>query len=148
VTRPSLAARVLLGLYSVFLALAVFSPTSDRQTRAVGRFGQVLALLHPPAGWITFERLEVLSNLLLIVPFTFLLTLVLPRPSWRDWTAYAFLAASFVELVQALVLPSRHASYSDVVANTAGALVGAALAAGLVRLVRPMLRSEETVASQ
>lgn len=145
-TRPTWVLRGLIVLYAAFLALALFSPTSDRQVVAVDRFGRVLAALHAPSVLLHFERLEVLSNLLLVVPLTFLATLAFARPSWRDWTAYAFLAASLVELIQGLLLPSRQAAYSDVVANTAGAFVGAVLGAALLHLARPMLRSRRSTA--
>jgi VanZ family protein len=45
-----------------------------------------------------------------------------------------------VEVLQGLVLPGRQAAYSDVVANTAGILVGAVL----YRAIRPMLRHRRT----
>ena len=50
-----------------------------------------------------------------------------PRPTWRDWTAVGFAASFVVEVAQALVLDTRAATHSDVVANTLGILVGALL---------------------
>jgi VanZ family protein len=61
-----------------------------------------------------------------------------PSYSWRDWTALAFLGAVCVEVTQAVLLSGRQATFSDVVANTAGALVGAVL----IQMVRPMLRTK------
>jgi VanZ family protein len=55
---------------------------------------------------------------------------VRPSYSWRDWTAFGFCLACLVELLQGLLLPGRHASFSDVVANTLGALLGALLGFG------------------
>ena len=70
-----------------------------------------------------------------------LASVIRPGPSWRDWTALGFIVALTVEVVQGLVLPERQMAFSDVVANTAGALVGASV----VSLIRPMLRSKTTV---
>jgi VanZ family protein len=53
-----------------------------------------------------------------------------------EWTAIGFLAAMFVELFQAFVLPGRTATFSDIVANTLGALLGALA----VRLLLPRKR--------
>ena len=69
--------------------------------------------------------MEFLCNVVLLVPFAVLGSLVLPRWSWQDWTAWGFLLAGAVELTQGLVLSGRDASYADVVANTLGALLGA-----------------------
>ncbi|MBZ5738494.1 VanZ family protein [Nocardioides sp. GBK3QG-3] len=72
----------------------------------------------------TQVRAEFLSNVLILVPVSLLGSLVWPRTTWRDWTAFGFLLAGAVELTQGLLLPHRMASYSDVVANTLGCLVG------------------------
>ena len=47
-----------------------------------------------------------------------------------------FVIASGVELTQGLLLTDRTASYEDIVANTLGALLGAALVAVVRRLDR------------
>src|SRR5689334_10411358 len=91
-------ARILLGIYSVLLALALFSPTSDQQSNAVVHLGSLLSSLGVPAKFVTFPRLEVLMNAAIIAPFTFLSTLAWPSWSWRDWTAVGFLGAVAVEL--------------------------------------------------
>lgn len=59
-----------------------------------------------------------------------------PALSWQDWTALGFVVAVGVDLTKGLVLPDRHTAFSDVVANTAGALIGASL----IVVLRPMLR--------
>ena len=135
-------ARILLALYSIFLAVALFSPTSSAQSAAVLWLQGHLGLL--PAGWGTYERLEVLMNAAIVAPVPVLGGLVWPSLSWRDWTALAFLAAVCVETVQALLLPGRQATFSDVVANTAGALAGAVL----IAVIRPMLRTQVQTRTQ
>jgi glycopeptide antibiotics resistance protein len=120
-------ARWLLGGYSVFLAFALFSPTSEKQSGAVSWLGRLLVDLGVSPSVASFARLEVLTNAAIIVPLSFLGSLVLTRWRWKDWTAWAFVGAVSVELIQGLLLPGRAASFSDVVANTAGALLGSLL---------------------
>ncbi len=86
-----------------------------------------------PDSWVDFTRVEVLMNAVIIAPLSFLGSRVWPRLRWQDWTAYAFVGATTVELVQGLLLPGRQASFSDIVANTFGALLGALLARRLLR---------------
>ena len=134
-------ARILLGIYSVLLALALFSPTSHLQSSAVAHLGAVLARHGVPATLVTYSRLEVLMNAAIIAPFTFLASLSWPSWSWRDWTAAGFIGAVTVELAQGLFLPGRQAAFSDIVANTAGALAGAVVGALVLATIRPMLRT-------
>ena len=135
-------ARILLGVYAVLLALALFSPSSQVQSSAVVHLSSVLSSLGFPAKFVTYPRLEVLMNAAIVAPLTFLASLSWPSWSWRDWTAAGFLVAVAVELAQGLLLPGRQAAFSDIVANTAGALAGALVGALVVALVRPMLRTK------
>ena len=130
-------ARILLAVYSALLAIALFSPSSEHQSSAVAHLGSVLSSMGMPSRLVTYPRLEVVMNAAIIAPVTFLGSLSFPSWSWRDWTAAGFLVAVVVELAQGLLLPDREATFSDIVANTMGALVGALV----VALVRPMLRT-------
>ena len=131
------AARILLAVYSVLLALALFSPLSQQQSSAVAHLGSLLDSLGAPSRLVTFPRLEVVMNAAIVAPVTLLGSLSWPSWSWRDWTAAGFVAAVAVELAQGLLLPDRQAAFSDIVANTIGAMVGAVV----VALLRPMLRT-------
>ena len=130
-------ARILLAVYSALLAIALFSPSSEHQSSAVAHLGSVLSSMGVPSRLVTYPRLEVVMNAAIVAPVTFLGSLSFPSWSWRDWTAAGFLVAVVVELAQGLLLPDREATFSDIVANTVGALVGALV----VALVRPMLRT-------
>lgn len=135
--RP--AAWLLLA-YSVLLAVALLAPTSSVQSHMVMWSSRELRGLGVPWRWVVFQRMEVIMNALIIAPVTFLGSIWRPRLSWRDWTAGGFVLSSLVELAQAFLLPHRDPQMSDVVANTAGALLGALVAAGVfavARLVRP-----------
>ena len=122
---------MLLAIYCLGLLFVLFSPSSDRQAAAVVWLGHVLSHLGAPDKFVVFSRLEILLNVAIVAPVTFLATFVRPPYSWRDWTAYGFCLACAVELLQGLLLPARHAQFSDVVANTLGALLGALVGAGL-----------------
>ncbi len=83
------------------------------------------------------DRMEVVLNVAAFVPLSLLGTLLWSRSTWRDWTALAFALSFLVEVVQAVVLSARSATYSDVVANTLGGLVGAVLGGLLARVLDP-----------
>ena len=82
---------------------------------------------------VTGSRVEMGLNALMVVPLTFLATLVFAHVRWQDWAAYGFLGACLVELVQGLALPGRSATSVDVVANTLGGVVGAVAGAVMAR---------------
>ena len=134
---------LLLTLYLALLAVALFSPSSEQQSNAVVWLEGLLRVFGAPHRLTSYDRLEVVMNAVIVAPATFLASMVVPRFGWRDWTCFGFVAALTVEAAQGLLLPGRQASFSDVVANTAGALIGSALFAGLRYLAgsRSMLRT-------
>ena len=136
-------AALLLASYLVLLAVALFSPSSEQQSNAVVWLEGLLRILGAPPRLASYDRLEVVMNAVIVAPATFLASMVVPRFGWRDWTCFGFVASMAVEGVQALLLPGRQGSFSDVVANTAGALIGSALFAVLRYLAgsRSMLRT-------
>jgi VanZ family protein len=75
-------------------------------------------------------------NAAIVAPVSLLGSMAFPQVGWRAWTAYGFVAAVLIETIQGVLLPARSASFSDVVANTAGMLAGAVL----FLAIRPMLR--------
>lgn len=126
-------ASVLLAVYALALLVALLSPTSTVQSSLVLDLVKVVDLVLPDT-WVTFDRAEVVMNAAIIAPLTFLGALTFPRTRWQDWTAYGFLGAVVVELVQGLFLPARVASWSDIVANGLGSVLGAVLATILMRI--------------
>ncbi|RUR01433.1 VanZ family protein [Labedella endophytica] len=76
---------------------------------------------------ITFEAIEFTANIVMFVPFGLFLALSLPRWMW-PWAIVLGLAFTLlIEFLQAAFLPERFPTVSDLIANTAGALIGGAL---------------------
>lgn len=133
--RVRRALLIALGAYVVLLAIALLAPTSGTQSEMASWLCDLGRSVGFDAGTATQPRAEFLCNALILAPVSALGSLAWPRTDWRDWTAWTFLAAGLVELIQGAVLSGRTASYADVVANTLGGLAGA-FAVALVRRVR------------
>lgn len=65
------------------------------------------------------------ANILLFVPLGALLVALAPRMGWLGATALAALFSIAIEVAQTLARPERTGTSDDVVANTAGAALGA-----------------------
>lgn len=87
--------------------------------------------------WITFDRLEFAANVAMFVPFGVFVVLWFGVRGW--WLAPVLGAATSVviEALQWLFLDTRVADPRDVVANTAGAVVGMLLMLLLAFLLSP-----------
>lgn len=118
--------RAAFAAYLVALALVVFLPSKEAST-VTGFVGII-------AGWLAALGLpyqeaavtvEFVSNVIMFVPFGGLVRWLWPD-SWNWWRILLLGAASstFIELTQ-LLIPGRVTAVSDVIANTAGALIGA-----------------------
>lgn len=120
---------VLGGAYFVALAVTLFWPFPvDRPIdSALTQFINLLYGYGLPQWFIGYRKIEFAANILLFVPFGIILVLRLHRRLW--WLAIVIAAAvsGAVELAQALFLPERVPAWSDIVANTSGALIGAML---------------------
>lgn len=114
--------------YLIVLALVVFLPArqAGQVTGIVGWAADQLALLGVPRE-PTAVVLEFLANIVLFVPFGGLVALAFPGTRWVTVLLVGCLVSTGIELVQ-LAIPSRVATVSDVIANTAGTGVGLLLA--------------------
>lgn len=127
---------VLLVLYAGVVLVITMWPNQPDQGYAsvVERF---LGLLHRNGvpEWFSFGELEFTANIAMFVPLGFLLALTLPHRA--SWLAFLLLPAfsGMIEFIQGQYLPQRFATVSDVVANTLGGYIGAALAGGLRAVV-------------
>lgn len=112
-------AAVVLAVYVAVLAVLTLWPTSVASPllRPVQGFGPVQAL-------VTYGRAEFLANIALFAPLGLLLSLILPSRLRYAVMPVGFLASVVIEGVQAVALPDRVPSVTDIVANTAGTCVG------------------------
>lgn len=124
---------VALTVYLLVLLFALLTPSAATPSSSVSWVAEVLRSLGAPERVLIPDRVEFLCNVAILVPATALGSLLWRAPSWRDWTAYGFVFAGTIEVVQGLLLPQRSATYVDVVANTLGALLGAMLVAAARR---------------
>ena len=138
------AALVALAVYVVALAVALLAPTSGTQSEMASWVVDLGRALGFDAQTATQARAEFLCNAAILAPVSALGSIMWPRTTWRDWTAWTFVAAGLVEATQGLVLDRRTASYADIVANTLGGLLGASIVAVLRRWpTRAMHRRRE-----
>jgi glycopeptide antibiotics resistance protein len=117
-------------LYLGFVGWVTLTPASSAPTNSE-LILRVLARLqqYDDFAWLTYDRAEFLANIALFVPVgVFLLLLVGTRFWWVAGLA-AFLMTSAIETVQRTI-PGRVPDERDILANTAGALIG--IVVGLV----------------
>lgn len=130
-TARKVAVRVLATLTLVVVfAIGYWPVPVDRGVRSL--LGSVLDRLAAAGapGWVDYAHLEFGANIVMFVPLGVLIALLLPR--WEWWLAPIIgLALSLtIEFGQALLLPERFATPLDVLANTAGATIGALVVTG------------------
>jgi glycopeptide antibiotics resistance protein len=125
--RRGQAAALLLA-YVTLIGLITLTPESVDRGVYPRLMRGVLFLQHHGLPGFRYSMIEEVANVGLFVPLGMLGVLAFGTPRW--WLAVlagTALSAS-VELAQALFLPARVASVTDVAANGAGALVGATTA--------------------
>ena len=123
--------------YLGLLAVVLLGPSTRPGDRGIELGVRVLLRVGVPDALVTPERVEALLNVALLAPLSAFGLLLWPGSNWRDWTAYGFVVALVAETWQGLVFAARTATFSDVVANTAGALVGAVVVSALRLALRP-----------
>ncbi|WP_209324480.1 VanZ family protein [Brevibacterium renqingii] len=124
------APLVLLIFYTIFIGLVTLTPR-QLDTSPESFIGRLLAFLasHRLTQWLSYERVEMLANVGMFVPFGLLLALHLGRKRW--WWGWVIGSAfsGVIEGVQGTVFTqTRFATLSDFVTNTIGAGLGAVLA--------------------
>ena len=124
------APLVLLIFYTIFIGLVTLTPR-QLDTSPGSFIGRLLNFLasHRMTQWLTYERVEMLANVGMFVPFGLLLALHLGRKRW--WWGWLIGSAfsGIIEGVQGTVFTqTRFATLSDFITNTIGAGIGAGLA--------------------
>lgn len=125
-------------LWVVVVAFVVLWPLPvDRHGGALLRRALNLLQRHGLPGWFDYQLVEFAANALMFVPLGLFFFILAPG-GWR-WLgpAVGFALSVLIEAIQLTALPHRVASPWDVVANTLGAVVGAAAAWGLLRSRHP-----------
>lgn len=131
--RGRLLVAVAFGAYLLALVFMLLVPFGEVPGEGLNRLALIAQDLGAPDALLTPTRFEFIANVLVFVPVTAVLSWFFPGVRWSDWAAYGFIGSFGVEAVQAVVLPERSAVFSDVVANTAGSLIGAVIAAVYLR---------------
>lgn len=116
-----------LGLYLSAVLLVVLLPVgySDIVVAIGDVLHQRLGLVGFGYGWVEFA-----GNVVMAMPIGFFLAAMLRR--FWPVVGLALVASVAIELLQ-LIIPSRTASVRDVLANTAGAAIGAAVGSMVTR---------------
>lgn len=122
--------------YLVVLTFIAFWPTPvDRD--AQGTINSLLHWLHAhgaPA-WVRYKVIEFGANIALFVPVGLFVGILAGAQRWWLGILAGFAASCVIEAGQLAFLPLRFATVYDVVSNTTGALIGAALALIALRLM-------------
>ena len=92
-----------------------------------------------PSGF-NWASVEWVANILVFIPVTLLLALLLPLRRWYLAAIAGVLLSVAIEATQHWFLPGRDASVRDLVTNSIGSVVGAALVAGFA-LIRAKRRN-------
>ena len=127
--RPPRALLVGSALYLSVLAVIAMWPTHVDSgidvvnTTAVGRW--LLAQNLTPGE--AYDLIQFSANVLLYLPLGALAMLAATRTRWWHAVILALAVSTIFELLQAVLRPGRTADPSDVIANTLGAAVGAAM---------------------
>jgi glycopeptide antibiotics resistance protein len=124
-----------LTAYAAALVVVLLNPSPVVGNGVIDAAVSVGQQLHLPEPLVMRSRIEFGLNVLAFVPLALLASLLRPAVSVSTWIAAGFGGSLLVEAFQAL-LPDRHATHADVVANTLGAALGAMLAWALRRAVR------------
>lgn len=122
-------ARALTVMYVLVLALIAFWPTPVD----AGAHDSLTSLLgwlhaHGAPGWLRYTRVEFLANVALFLPVGLLVVILTGAKRWWLGVLAGLATSCAIELGQSVLLPARFATLDDVVANTAGAAVGALVA--------------------
>ncbi|TFD17270.1 VanZ family protein [Cryobacterium sp. TMT1-21] len=129
-----------LGLaYLVALLLIAFWPTPvdrDAHDFLLATLGWLQG--HGAPGWVRYDLVEFMANVVLFVPVGMIVVILAGSRRWWLAVLAGFAASCTIELGQLIFLPARFATLSDVVANTAGAAVGAVLALMLLPLLQAL----------
>jgi VanZ family protein len=122
-----------------FIALAVLTLTPSRVEESLPNLLDLVLGTAHRLGWdsLDFTRLEIIANVLVFVPVGIFAFVLLPRRIWVLSLLVGPLLSIAIETAQRVALPHRAATVTDVLANSAGSLLGVALAVLCTLLLSP-----------
>ena len=134
--RARLRAFIALVVYSLFVGFVVLWPVPVDRPFDIPLFRFLGTLdrygIRPMDA---YTALEVGSNVLFYVPAGILLVLIVGSRRWWLAPLGGLAASSMSEVTQYMFLPERFATLTDVIANTAGALLGAGIGVLIFRRI-------------
>ncbi len=117
-------------LYVVFIGAVTLTPDpfSDGVDGTIDQLIEALSQ-HPLTAWLTYEVVEFTANIGMFVPLGLFVALWAGRRRWWMGIIAGVIYTVVIESLQGLVLAAtRYATFSDIIANTLGAIVGAIVA--------------------
>lgn len=127
---------ILLAVYIAFVCVITLSPRMPGASAVNGFVRRALAELHERgiALWLDYLAVEFIGNILMFVPLGFLTALALNRRRWWMLLVAGTAFSGAIELMQHFFLSARYSDPRDIVSNTIGFLIGAAIGV-LLRLL-------------
>jgi glycopeptide antibiotics resistance protein len=127
----------MLAGYVVVVVLATLTPTAFDDVLQPS-LKEMLSALHGKGlpAWFGFNALEFSANILMFIPLAFALSLLMPFRLWWLPLLIGPALSVAIEVAQAVLLSGRTPTVRDVIANSAGAVIGTLIAYWLRRVVR------------
>lgn len=131
-------AGIALAIYTVIVLAITMTPQKPGPGLIDKVVNTVLDALHGKGLllWVDYSLVEFTANILMFVPLGVLVAIVLPRRLRWLLLVIGTVFSTLIELTQ-LLIPGRFSDVGDVIANSAGFLIGA----GLTLLVKAIRRS-------
>lgn len=131
--HPRLWRAVLVAML-IPLALVAYWPTPVDQP-VQGELASLLKFLHSNGvpGWFNYQFLEASANVAFFIPVGAVTSLSFDDKRWWQIGAFGLAVSGLMELGQLLFLHNRSASPLDLVTNTGGTVIGALLAAAVLK---------------
>lgn len=130
-------ALIALLAYVVIVLVIVMWPTPvDADSRST--ITTILRGLHRRGlfTFVEYHHIEYTANIGMFLPLGILLALWLGRRWWWGAMVACFVLSGTIETFQGLFLPSRYATFDDVIANTTGGVIGALIGAVILLALR------------
>jgi VanZ family protein len=128
VGRRTRLLRIFLGAYIVATGLVAYWPKPVDGPIDPNLLRVLAWLQRHGVHFMTYHFVEFTANIGFFMPLGFLIAALLPARRWWLAIVICFGATCCIEIGQGLFLPDRVASVGDVVANTTGGILGAAIA--------------------